>query len=141
MTSAFQSIGNSLGDIASSTPGSTSAPGGGTAGGGQFAFDPDELESIAKDWLTLAWEYRDSAASGGRLKIDGPGLEEASDGQAQAAMQSWTTYVRSLHEKRNYSMAQARKCAAALAAYRGTDQDSILRLLSPGDTAPTTGGI
>jgi len=141
MTSAFQSIGNSLGDIVADHAGSISAPGGGTAGGGQFAFDPDELESIAKDWLTLAKEYRNSAATGGRLTIDGPGLEDASHGQAQAAMQSWTTYVKSLHEKRDYSMAQAGKCAAALAAYRGTDQDSILRLLSSGDASPVPGGI
>ncbi|MCG8917869.1 hypothetical protein L6E12_18985 [Actinokineospora sp. PR83] len=141
MTSAFQSIGNSLGDIVASRAGSVSAPGGGTAGGGKFAFDPDELEAITKDWLALAMEYRESAADGRRLIIRGPGREDASDGQALAAMQSWGTYVESLQQKRDYSMEQARKCASALAAYRGTDQDSILRLLSPAGAAPTAGGI
>ena len=142
MTSAFQSIGNSLGGIAGGVAaGLTAGGGGGTGGGGKFSFDPAELEALAKDWLELAYGYRDSRTTAERLRIEGPGREDASDGQAEAAMQSWIAYGTSLDQKYDYSMAQAMKCAGALAAYHNTDQESVLRMLSGAGAESTPGGI
>lgn len=142
MTSAFQSIGNSLGDIASSTPGSISAPGGGAASGGRFAFEPDEIRSIAKDWTELAQGYQESYISTQQVRVQGPGDEPASSQQAMAATDSWTAYKDSLREKLLYSLGQAQKFSDALADYLGTDRESVAKILGIESSGPATpGGI
>jgi len=141
MTSAFQSIGNSLGGIVADHAGSISAPGGGTAGGGRFAFDPDEIRSIAKDWTDLAQGYQKSYVHARRVRVQGPGDEPASSAQAQAAMDSWKAYVDSLQQKLHYSMGQAQKFSNALADYLGTERESVAKLLGVESGPAAQGGI
>ncbi|PWW61839.1 hypothetical protein [Actinokineospora spheciospongiae] len=142
MTSAFQSIGNSLGDIVASRAGSINAPGGGTGGGGQFAFEPDEVKALAQAWAELAQSYQKSQAYVRRIEVEGPGDEPASSQQAMAAMDSWAAYADSLSQKLQYSRGQAQKFTGALADYLGTDQESVAKMLGIETSDPAAqGGI
>ncbi|OLR90969.1 hypothetical protein [Actinokineospora bangkokensis] len=139
MTSAFQSINNSLGAIGSAAGAVAAAAGAQAAGGGKFSFSPEEIEGIAKDWTDLASQYFASYNDTERVVIVGPGNEDASDGQAQAAMQSWQLYRESLLQKYEYSAGQAQKFHDSLAAYRGTDSVNVRDLINSGNGGSTGG--
>lgn len=136
MTSAFDRIGDTLGAIGSGA--AIGATGG--VGGGQFAFRPDEIQALVKDWLDLAVSYRESALNAQNLaSVSGPAEDSASELHATAASSSGHLYLQSLEEKLHYSIGQAQKCQDALNDYQGVDRQNVSDLLGT-EPAPS-GGI
>lgn len=135
MTSAFDRISDTLGPIGAG------AIAGAAGAGGQFAFHPDEIQALVKDWLDLADSYESSLATARLLAaVIGPATDSASEMHADAASSSGRLYMESLQEKFHYSRGQAQKFQDALNAYLGRDQEAATRMLGTAPGSPE-GGI
>jgi hypothetical protein len=143
MQPAFDSIQASLAPIASAPP--TSGPPSqiGSAGStGKFSFSPDEIRSIAEEWIELANEYKLSIKRAEGWKMVQPSASErASVAHALKASVSGTNYVHSLSAKYEYCLRQAVKFTNSLNRYLGTEQITVDDLKKIDTPASKPGGI
>lgn len=105
---------------------------------GSFAYTPDQLRDLAKEWTELALDYDRSAPEARRLaKVEGPGTEFASQSHASVVRRTGEAYRRSLEEKRDYCLAQAQKFQNTLDDYLGLERRAISLI----NNADPQGGI
>ncbi|WP_156754607.1 hypothetical protein [Actinokineospora pegani] len=133
MTSAFQRIDASLGGIGAGA--AVAAASGAVAASaarspqGQFAFNPDEIDALRRQWLDLSLNYRESATRSNRIDVQGPGNEDASLDHARAGIESWRMHIESLNQKFVYCLGQAQKLHDALNDYNGTERSAVTSLV------------
>lgn len=115
----------------------------GTVTGGHFEYDEDDLRALVKKWMDLADNYQSSLdGTGAMTSVTGPGLEFASEGQANAANASGNAYREHLRVSLEYCVDQAQKCQDALDSYLGVEHHNVRKMLdagSPADTGPRAG--
>lgn len=104
--------------------------------GGSFAFDEDSLRDLIKDWLDLADNYSESLMRSQRMAlVDGPGLEFASEAQAEAANQHGRAYLAYLEHNRDYCLRQAQLLQNALDDYLGVEHRNVTDIENAGPQA------
>ncbi|NBH11855.1 hypothetical protein [Amycolatopsis sp. SID8362] len=92
------------------------------AGGPGFKYDRATLEQLAKDWNSLADEFRDDLAKANVIAgTRGPGREYASDGNAEMIRASGSALVTTLFERQRFCREVANKFNAALGKYATTE--------------------
>ena len=97
---------------------------------GTFAYDEDDLRLLVTRWLDLAESYQTSmAATHPMTSVSGPGLEFASDGQANAANASGNAYREHLRTSYEYCVDQAQKCQDTLDDYLGVEHRNVAKML------------
>lgn len=95
--------------------GSGSGSGGGGAG---FQYDVETLRELMKDWNDLANEFRDDQQRAEMLaQTQGPGVEYASEGNADQIRGSGRALLETLDERERYCRAMAKKFETALSKY------------------------
>jgi hypothetical protein len=91
---------------------------GSPAGGGHFAFYPDELSALVKEWKALAASYDDDIQTADALKtVKGPGADYASAALASVVRSSGEGLIASLGRERDFCNLQTKKFQQARAAY------------------------
>lgn len=94
-----------------------------TAGG--YSFDVDTLNGLITKWQDLAASYEQSFDNARVMsRVEGPGLEYASQSHAEAANRSGRAYYEYLKQCRDYCLNQAQLMQDALNEYLGVDQSS-----------------
>ncbi|WP_342750252.1 hypothetical protein [Amycolatopsis australiensis] len=92
--------------------------GGAETGGAGFAYDEATLHSLAKEWRELANEFRDDVGRAEAIaRAQGPGLEYASEGNAELVRASGRALAETLQQRADYCDAMADKFVAALGKY------------------------
>ena len=108
----------------------------GTITTGTFAYDEDELRQLVTRWLDLAESYQTSvSATAPMTSVSGPGLEFASEGQANAANASGNAYREHLRTSFEYCVGQAQRCQDALDEYLGVERRNVRDILDSGPQA------
>ncbi len=110
-------------------PGPTGVPVAGSYGvpalseGSGFAYDAATLRELAKDWDDLADEFKEDRQQANRLaRAEGPGLEYASQGNAEYVRASGETLLDTLIAREEYCRAMASRFRAALGEYAAADE-------------------
>ncbi|MGH3877622.1 MAG: hypothetical protein ACRDSK_11375 [Actinophytocola sp.] len=114
----------------------------GTITTGTFAYDEDDLRQLVTRWLDLAESYQTSvSATAPMTSVSGPGLEFASEGQANAANASGSAYREHLRTSFDYCVGQAQRCQDALDEYLGVEHRNVRDILDSGpvDSGPRPG--
>lgn len=108
----------------------------GTVISGTFAYDEDELRQLVTRWLDLAESYQTSVSTTAPMtSVSGPGLEFASEGQANAANASGNSYREHLRTSYQYCVDQAQKCQDALDEYLGVEHHNVEKMIDAGPRA------
>ena len=100
---------------------------GGQAGGGNFAFNPDQLVSIHKQWADLKTTVEQALSTNAAqlTKVPPPGNEQASDTAANAITASNTAYQNYLKSMHDYIEGYVKSLETAITGYHGTEQSII----------------
>ena len=94
-----------------------------TAGG--YSFDVETLRGLITKWQNLAASYETSFDNARVMtRVEGPGLDYASQSHAEAANRSGRAYYDYLVQCRDYCLQQARSMQDALNEYLGVDQSA-----------------
>lgn len=97
--------------------GSYGTEGSGTGGPG-FQYDEATLRELMKDWNDLANDFRDDQQRAELLaQANGPGIEYASEGNADQVRGSGRALLETLDERERYCRAMAKKFETALGKY------------------------
>lgn len=96
--------------------------------GGHFGYDEATLLSLINKWLELANHYRGSLKRTSLGAVDAPGLDFASEGMAQSANDSGTSYLRYLEQNYDYCIGQAQLLQNTLDDYLGVEHRSVTDL-------------
>ncbi|UOX86706.1 hypothetical protein MUY14_33905 [Amycolatopsis sp. FBCC-B4732] len=87
-------------------------------GGAGFSYDEATLRELVREWNELANEFASDLNAARLIAItDGPGLEYASEGNAELIRQSGSALTTTLEEREAYCRAMAGKFQAALGKY------------------------
>jgi hypothetical protein len=102
-------------------------PGAGSYGGGAsgsgFEYDEATLHELVKEWRTLAGEFRTDIAHAEVIaRTQGPGLEYASDGNAELVRASGQSLSETLEQRARYCEAMADRYATALGKYATAEE-------------------
>jgi hypothetical protein len=90
---------------------------------GSFSFDPDELQSLIREWEDLADSYTASAREAQNMgRVTPPGEDFASEAHAKAANISGASYIEYLAKNSQYCNDQAQLFRAALNDYLGVEE-------------------
>ncbi|WP_410630077.1 hypothetical protein [Amycolatopsis sp. cmx-4-83] len=99
--------------------GSYGEPAGGSSG---FAYDAATLRELAKDWDDMADEFREDRRKANYLAAaQGPGLEYASQGNAERVRASGEALLETLAAREKHCRAMAAKFRAALGEYAAAE--------------------
>lgn len=94
--------------------------------GGSFAYTPDQLRDLVKEFVDLAEDYRKSLNNAKLMaQVEGPGTEFASQSHASVANESGRAYLDSLENRIEYFYGQAQKFQDALDSYLGQEHRSV----------------
>ena len=105
----------------------------GTIINGTFEYDEDDLRALVNRWMDLAENYQASSRrTQSMTSVSGPGLEFASEGQANAANASGNAYREHLRTSLEYCVDQAQKCQDALDDYLGVEHHNVRKVLDAG---------
>jgi hypothetical protein len=111
---------------------------GSPAGGGHFAFYPDELSALVKEWRALAASYNKDIQTADALKtVKGPGADYASAALASVVRSSGESLIASLARERDFCNLQKNKFQQAMNAYLDVDRSEAGDMNSQG---PVFGG-
>jgi hypothetical protein len=128
-SAAWNKIATNLDAVASGTA---------TGGSGHFAYDPDEIREIVKEWGELAEDYRKSRRDSAYLvEVRGPGYDFASSGHAVTANGSGQAYLDSLQKSAEYCDSQSGRYKDVLDRMIGIDTDHAAEV----NNADQDGGI
>jgi hypothetical protein len=98
--------------------GTYGAPPSTASGSAGFKYDRETLEQLAKDWNSLADEFRSDLAKANVIAgVRGPGKEYASGGNAEMIRSSGSALVTTLFERQQYCREMANKFVTALGKY------------------------
>ncbi|WP_459716819.1 hypothetical protein [Actinophytocola sp. KF-1] len=113
----------------------------GTITTGGFSYDEVTLGELIKEWLALADDYDRSFQNSQRLTIvEGPGLDFASAGVANAANSYGTAYLAYLKQNEKYCIDQAQLYQNALDDYLGVEHRNVEELYkTTGSTSVSSG--
>lgn len=101
--------------------------------GGSFAYSPDQLRDLVKEWTDLATDYQNSLRDAYYLtRVEGPGAELVSRSYASVANASGQAYLDSLQSRIDYCFAQAQKFQDALDDYLGQEHHSVTEITNSG---------
>ncbi|HKS44084.1 MAG TPA: PE domain-containing protein [Amycolatopsis sp.] len=90
-----------------------------------FAFDPDHLNAMAKEWDKLGDAYSDKQRYAQRLmEIQGPGDEYASKIHAEAVRNTGRAMSAAFQDRQQYCRDQAQKFRSAAGHYAKVDNDN-----------------
>ncbi|MEV6831555.1 hypothetical protein [Amycolatopsis sp. NPDC051102] len=91
---------------------------GGGDGGAGFAYDEETLHELVREWNDLANEFRDDRNRAQLIaQAQAPGLEYASEGNAEQIRNSGLALLATLDERERYCRGMAKKFEAALGRY------------------------
>ncbi|WP_326945807.1 hypothetical protein OG439_40785 [Amycolatopsis sp. NBC_01307] len=100
--------------------------------GGGFEYSVETLHDLAGQWRQLAQDYRDDRLDAERIaQTEGPGLEYASQGNAELIQASGQALMQSLSARANHCDAMADKFLAALGKYATTEEQHAAELEKP----------
>jgi hypothetical protein len=101
--------------------------------GGSFAYSPDQIRDLVKEWTDLAKDYEGSLANADLMaNVEGPGTEFASQSHASVARESGRAYLESLKNRIEYCYGQAQKSQDALDSYLGQEHRSVRDITGSG---------
>jgi hypothetical protein len=110
---------------------------------GTFEFDEDTMRQLVSEWLSLAEDYNASYVATERLtRVEGPGLDFASQSHAGAANASGRAYQEYLLRNREYCIEQAQLFQDALHDYLGVEHTNVTQIGTAGqplDDGPRAG--
>ncbi|WP_329052615.1 hypothetical protein OG738_08410 [Amycolatopsis sp. NBC_01488] len=87
-------------------------------GGAGFQYDEATLRELMHDWNDLANEFRNDQRRAEQLaQTRGPGLEYASNGNAEQIRNSGRALLETLNERERYCRTMAKKFETALGKY------------------------
>jgi hypothetical protein len=87
-------------------------------GGGGFEYDEATLHELVREWNDLANEFRNDQRRAQQLaQTQGPGLEYASEGNADRIRSSGRALLETLGSREDYCRAMAKKFETALGKY------------------------
>ncbi|MET8851161.1 hypothetical protein [Amycolatopsis sp. NPDC004625] len=109
---------------------------GGGDGGGGFEYDEETLRELVREWRDLAAEFRADIAQAEKLgRVQGPGIEYASSGNAELVRASGSALTKTLRQRADYCDAMADRFVTALGKYAEAEETHA------GQIADTTKGI
>ncbi|WP_410639740.1 hypothetical protein [Amycolatopsis sp. lyj-346] len=120
-------------------PGPNGVPHAGTYGGGDagagFEYDEQTLRELMHEWNDLANEFRDDQQRAQLLaQAQGPGLEYASEGNAEQIRSSGIALLATLGERERYCRSMAKKFEAALGRYAAIEDANNTEIRQTGGT-------
>jgi len=93
--------------------------------GGGYSLDVDTVRAVIPKWQELVASYDNSLRNADVMRrVQGPGLDYASQSHAEAANRSGEAYYNYLVQCRDYCLAQVQILQDALNAYVGVDESS-----------------
>jgi hypothetical protein len=102
--------------------GTYGAPPSTSSGGAGFKYDVATLRELMNDWNAMANEFQDDQTRARYLaQTQGPGLEYASEGNADQIRKSGKALLTTLTEREEYCRAMANKFRTALGKYASTE--------------------
>ncbi|WP_158303029.1 MULTISPECIES: hypothetical protein [Prauserella] len=108
-------------------PWASQAGGSGPNTGPGFAFDAEQLKALANKWDDLADKFRNARVRAEMLnEVNGPGLEYASEGNAERVRSSARELARALQQRTRYCEDMAERFRAANSAYRVADEEATI---------------
>ncbi len=111
------------------------AYGGGGDGGAGFEYDEETLRELMHEWNDLANEFRDDQQSAQLMaQVQAPGLEYASEGNAEQIRSSGLALLATLDERERYCRSMAKKFEAALGRYAATEDANYAEIKQTGGT-------
>ncbi len=87
-------------------------------GGGGFRYDEATLHELVREWNELANEFADDRLRATAMqRVEGPGIEYASTGNAEQIKKSGDALYETLTAREQYCRAMAEKFQAAIGKY------------------------
>jgi hypothetical protein len=112
--------------------GSYGSAGGGGAG---FAYDVETLRELVREWNDLANEFADDLMTATALqRVEGPGIEYASGGNAEKVNASGNALHETLMAREQYCRSMARKFETALGKYATIEEANTADMKQTGGT-------
>lgn len=103
---------------------------------GTFAYDEDTLRTLVTDWLELFHHYEQSRnAATNMAQVSGPGVDFASEAQANAANESAEAYRTYLQQNVDYCKQQAQLFQNSLDDYLGVEHRNVAEINKSGPQA------
>lgn len=102
---------------------------------GSFAYDEATMQTLINKWVALADRYANSARRMTPGQIPGPGLDIASESQAEAATNSAKAYYGYLIKNYTYCVRQSGILQDVLNSYRGTEDEAVTEISNSGPQA------
>jgi len=110
---------------------------------GTYEFDEPTMNNLIAKWLGLAESYDRSLRSSQRIaRVEGPGLDFASQAHAEAANASGQAYLDYLQNNRDYCYEQAQLFQNALHDYLDIEHTTVTEIGEAGqplDDGPQAG--
>lgn len=104
---------------------------------GSFAFTEPEIRKLIANWIELARSYNRSTNNAqAATKIDGPGLDYASESFADTANQSNASLVEYLERNYTYCVEQAQLSQNVLDDYLGVEHTNVTEILKTDQQGP-----
>lgn len=108
---------------------------GGTDAGAGFEYDEQTLRELMHEWNDLANEFRDDQQRAQLLaQAQAPGLEYASEGNAEQIRSSGRALLITLDQRERYCRAMAKKFEMALGKYAATEDANYSEIKHHGGT-------
>ena len=110
-------------------------PAGSGSGSAGFEYDEATLRELMHDWNDLANEFRDDQQRAQLVaQAQAPGLEYASEGNAEQIRSSGLALLATLDERERYCRAMAKKFEAALGKYAAAEDANYAEIKQTGGT-------
>ncbi len=110
-------------------------PVGGGSGGAGFAYDEETLRELMHEWNDLANEFRDDQQRAQLVaQAQAPGLEYASEGNAEQIRSSGLALLTTLEERERYCRSMAKKFETALGRYAAAEDANNTEIKKAGGT-------
>lgn len=107
---------------------------------GSFTFDETTMRSLIATWEELADSYDESRTNARQMvRVEPPGLDFASRGQANAASASGKAYLAYLEQNRDYCRHQAQLLQQTLDSYLGVEHANIAEINKAGPDGSQAG--
>ncbi|PXY37820.1 hypothetical protein [Prauserella flavalba] len=114
-------------------PWASQGGGSGPNQGPGFAFDAEQLGRIAETWQGLAERFTDAERNASFLiEADGPGLEYASQGNAEKVRSSGVALRETLSQRAQYCRTMAERFREASGAYLNQEDEASTEIRSDG---------
>jgi hypothetical protein len=142
--SAFRNIGSALTGITAGTATAGGAIGSGLAGGGSFAYTPDQMRNIITKLNALAAGYFSSLNNARYMAmVEGPGLDQVSKSHANVASSSGAAYLQSIENEYRSCRTLAQQFQDTLDSYLGMEDRNTMEInqAGPPDEAGPKPGI